>query len=103
MDNSLEFALLLLGILRSGCVAVPLNVSISDAAVAGMIEDAAARAVFASGAHWRASMRCDVSSQRRAAALRFAHSGPGGPWREFGAWRRGAVDRRAGGEHSAGR
>ena len=51
MDNSLEFALLLLGILRSGCVAVPLNVSISEAAIEGMIEDAEVRAVFASGAH----------------------------------------------------
>jgi acyl-CoA synthetase (AMP-forming)/AMP-acid ligase II len=51
MDNSLEMALLLFGILRSGCVAVPLNVSISDAAVAAMIEDSGARAVFASGHH----------------------------------------------------
>ncbi len=51
MDNSLEMALLLFGILRSGCVAVPLNVSINDTAVAAMIEDAGARAVFASGDH----------------------------------------------------
>ena len=36
MDNSLELAVLLFGILRSGCVAVPLNVSISDAAVAAI-------------------------------------------------------------------
>jgi acyl-CoA synthetase (AMP-forming)/AMP-acid ligase II len=31
MDNSLEMALSLFGIVRSGCVAVPLNISISDA------------------------------------------------------------------------
>jgi acyl-CoA synthetase (AMP-forming)/AMP-acid ligase II len=51
MDNSLEMAVVLFGILRCGCVAVPLNVSIADNAVAGMIDDAEARAVFASGRH----------------------------------------------------
>jgi long-chain acyl-CoA synthetase len=40
MDNSLEMVVLLFGILRFGGVAVPLNVSISDGAVARMIEDA---------------------------------------------------------------
>ena len=40
MDNSLEVVVLLFGILRFGGVAVPLNVSISDGAVARMIEDA---------------------------------------------------------------
>ena len=51
MDNSLEMVVALFGILRCGCVAVPLNVSIADQAVAGMIDDARARAVFASGRH----------------------------------------------------
>lgn len=51
MDNSLEMAVLLFGIMRSGCVAVPLNISIPDSAVAGMIGDAQARAVFASERH----------------------------------------------------
>jgi acyl-CoA synthetase (AMP-forming)/AMP-acid ligase II len=87
MDNSLELALLLLGILRSGCVAVPLNVSISDAAVAAMIEDAAALAVFASGRHCARIEALAASSARVASALRFAHQGPGGAWRELNAWR----------------
>ncbi|HUX73398.1 MAG TPA: class I adenylate-forming enzyme family protein [Steroidobacteraceae bacterium] len=51
MDNSLEMAVLLFGIMRQGCIAVPLNVAVNDAAVAAMIEDAGARAVFASAAH----------------------------------------------------
>src|SRR4029077_6155036 len=54
MDNSLEMVVTLFGILRSGCVAVPLNISIADSAVAGMIENAAARALFAS---WRPRAR----------------------------------------------
>ena len=86
MDNSLELALLLFGILRSGCVAVPLNVSISDAAVTGMIEDAAARAVFASGEHCGRIDALAGASSRVRAALRFAHDGPGPPWQEFGPW-----------------
>ena len=89
MDNSLELALLLFGILRSGCVAVPLNVSISDAAVAGMIEDAAARAVFASGAHCARIDALAVGSPQVRAALRFGHLGPGAPWQEFEPWRAG--------------
>ena len=87
MDNSLELALLLLGILRSGCVAVPLNVSISDTAVAAMIEDAAALAVFASGRHCARIDALATTSARVAAAPRFAHGGPGGTWLELNAWR----------------
>jgi acyl-CoA synthetase (AMP-forming)/AMP-acid ligase II len=87
MDNSLELAVLLFGILRSGCVAVPLNVSISDAAVAGMIEDASARAVFASGAHCARIDALAAGSPQVGAALRFGHLSPGPPWQEFDSWR----------------
>ena len=51
MENRIETALALFGIVRAGAVAVPLNVSITDAAVAGMCADAGCVAVFASGAH----------------------------------------------------
>jgi acyl-CoA synthetase (AMP-forming)/AMP-acid ligase II len=48
VDSSLEMTVLLFGILRLGCVAVPLNVSITDSSVVAMIENADARALFAS-------------------------------------------------------
>lgn len=51
MDSRLETVLTLFGIVRAGAVAVPLNVSISDAAVAAMCADACCVAVFASGRH----------------------------------------------------
>ncbi len=51
MKNSYEMAEAMYGIIRGGFVAVPLNVSISDAAVAGMIDNSAARAVFTSDEH----------------------------------------------------
>ncbi|MEM7611127.1 MAG: AMP-binding protein [Pseudomonadota bacterium] len=51
MDNSSEMAIALFGIIRAGAVAVPLNVSISDEAIANMVNDSDARAIFASSAH----------------------------------------------------
>jgi acyl-CoA synthetase (AMP-forming)/AMP-acid ligase II len=86
MDNSLEFALLLFGILRAGCVAVPLNVSITDAAVAGMIEDAGARAICAAGAHCARIHALAASSEVVRAAVRIGLRTPGPPWLEFAPW-----------------
>jgi len=51
MDSRLETVLTLFGLLRAGAVAVPLNVSITDQAIAGMCEDADCVAVFACGHH----------------------------------------------------
>jgi acyl-CoA synthetase (AMP-forming)/AMP-acid ligase II len=86
MDNSLEMALVMLGILRSGCVAVPLNVSVNDAAVGAMMEDAAVRAAFASGAHC-ARIDSLTGYARAAAAVRIAHGAAGARWIELNPWR----------------
>jgi len=51
MDTRVETLFTMLGIVRAGAVAVPLNVSISDTAVAAMCADAGCVAVFASGRH----------------------------------------------------
>ena len=88
MDNSLECALLLFGILSSGCVAVPLNTSITDQAVGAMLEDAGARAVCASGQHCGRIDGLAAGSERVRSALRLAYRGPGGAWREFEPWYR---------------
>lgn len=50
MENRVETVVVLLGLLKSGCCAVPLNLSIPTAAMAGMIDDAGAQAVIASEA-----------------------------------------------------
>jgi acyl-CoA synthetase (AMP-forming)/AMP-acid ligase II len=86
MDNSLEMVILLFGILRYGCVAVPLNISISDSSVARMIEDADARAVFASDRHCR---RIDDLRPQSAIVARAARVGLNcndGGWSHFGDW-----------------
>ncbi|HTX23714.1 MAG TPA: class I adenylate-forming enzyme family protein [Steroidobacteraceae bacterium] len=51
MDSRLETVLTLFGIICAGAVAVPLNVSITEPAIASMCADAACVAVFASGHH----------------------------------------------------
>ena len=86
MDNSLEMAVLLFGIMRAGCVAVPLNVSVNDAAVAAMIEDAHARAVFASAGHLA---RIDGLRERSAAVAAAVRVGLGesrAGWTPFCEW-----------------
>ena len=51
MNNSAEMAEVMFGAVRGGLVAVPLNVSVGDEAVAGMIANSEAKAVVASGEH----------------------------------------------------
>ncbi len=51
MKNSYEMAEAMFGVICGGLVAVPLNVSITDAAVAGMIANSEAKAVIASDEH----------------------------------------------------
>jgi acyl-CoA synthetase (AMP-forming)/AMP-acid ligase II len=51
MTNTSETAEAMFGVIRAGLCAVPLNCSISDEAVAGMIANSEARAVIACGEH----------------------------------------------------
>lgn len=48
MDNGADMAEVLFGLIKAGVASAPLNLSVSDAAVAVMIRDSGARAVFAS-------------------------------------------------------
>ncbi|MBW8808247.1 MAG: AMP-binding protein, partial [Lysobacter sp.] len=51
MSNCIEMAELIVGIMKAGCVAVPLNTAVSDASAAAMIADAGAAMVFATADH----------------------------------------------------
>ena len=85
MDSRAETVLTLFGILRAGAVAVPLNVSVNDAAVAAMCADAGCVAVFASGAH---CARIDALRSSGALAARdfIGCDAPGGDWHDFQAF-----------------
>jgi acyl-CoA synthetase (AMP-forming)/AMP-acid ligase II len=48
MQNGLEMAEVLFGVVKSGACVVPLNLSVSDDGIEGMLRDCGARAVFAS-------------------------------------------------------
>jgi long-chain acyl-CoA synthetase len=91
MSNSIEMALVLFGAGKAGVSVVPLNVSVTDAAVAVMIRDSGAGAVVASGEHCRR-----IDALRRAGELderivRIGIGTPGdGAWLEFDAWHTGA-------------
>jgi acyl-CoA synthetase (AMP-forming)/AMP-acid ligase II len=93
MDNSLEMVVAIFGILRCGCVAVPLNVSITDGAVGAMINDAQARAVFASARHCARIDALRGVSETVARAQRFGLRGAGSQavdegWIDFESWLR---------------
>jgi acyl-CoA synthetase (AMP-forming)/AMP-acid ligase II len=85
MDTRLETVIALFGIVRAGAVAVPLNVSINDAAIATMCADADCVAVFASGPH---CARIDALRAAGAlgAGLFIACEWRGEGWREFDAF-----------------
>jgi len=82
MDSRFETVLAMFGIVRAGAVAVPLNTSITDTAVAGMCADAACVAVFASGTHLKR-----IEALRRAGHLDARHligcEPPGEGWHDF--------------------
>jgi acyl-CoA synthetase (AMP-forming)/AMP-acid ligase II len=85
MDSREETVITLFGIVRAGAVAVPLNVSINDAAVAAMCADACCVAVFASGHH---CARIDALRSSRALAARHfvGCDTPGEGWQDFQAF-----------------
>ena len=95
MENSLEMALTLFGILRRGCVAVPLNVSVNDAAVGAMVEDARARAIFASGEHCLRIDALRAANSTVAAARRIAVGAAPPGWTGFDDWHRAQSERLA--------
>lgn len=65
MKNSYEMVEAMFGVIRAGLVAVPLNVSIADEAITGMICNAGAKAVLASGEHVHRveALRAQVADQ----------------------------------------
>ena len=92
--NSLEMLLVLFGCGKAGLSVVPLNVSITDAAVAGMLADCAARAVVASGTHVARIDALLAAGQVPATLLRVAIAAAGTGWQDFDAFvARGAATR----------
>jgi acyl-CoA synthetase (AMP-forming)/AMP-acid ligase II len=87
MANSAEMALLLFGAGKAGVCVVPLNTSVSDAAVAGMIRDAEAVAVAASAEHCTRIDALRAAGGLPAVQVRLAVDPPAGAdWLDFDDW-----------------
>ena len=86
MGNSLEMALALFGIMKGGFVSVPINISVTDAAISTMLDDSGAKALFATGDQaWRidaGGIGC-ASLEPRA---RIASGGERANWVDFDRW-----------------
>ncbi|MEM1439916.1 MAG: AMP-binding protein [Pseudomonadota bacterium] len=90
MENSAEMMLAMFGTIRAGAVAVPLNVSISDAAVATMIADSNAQAVFASAQHVPRIDALRDALPRGSEERLIAADGASPGWQAFARWLEGA-------------
>jgi acyl-CoA synthetase (AMP-forming)/AMP-acid ligase II len=102
MDTRLETVITLFGIVRAGAVAVPLNVSINDAAIATMCADAELRRRVRLGASLRADRFTALLGRARCPSfhrLRIAGEG----WRDFQAFIAGQSAAAPGGGDCAGR
>lgn len=85
MDNSLAMAEAIWGIIVAGAVAVPLNTSVSDEAMAAMLNDAQVTAVFANGPHIARinALRAQVPSLK----VLIADGAPPSGWAAYVSWR----------------
>jgi acyl-CoA synthetase (AMP-forming)/AMP-acid ligase II len=89
MENGAAMAEALFGAMRAGLAVAPLNPSVADEALDGMLADAGARVVLASEAH-RARLE---GPGARAAALRICDGdAPSAGWSAYVAWREAAAD-----------
>lgn len=88
MSNSAETMIVMWGAIRAGCVAVPLNLSVSDAGIRAMIEDCRAVGVFASADQQGRldAMRSELETVRQGLWITSADSGGG--WTGLEGWLR---------------
>ncbi|HEX7373897.1 MAG TPA: long-chain fatty acid--CoA ligase, partial [Steroidobacteraceae bacterium] len=87
MTNSIEMVLVLFGAGKAGVSVVPLNVSVTDGAVAAMIRDSGARAVAASGEHCLRIDALQAQGELPQEAILLGVDVPAAArWIEFGPW-----------------
>ena len=84
MENERETVEALLGIARVGCISAPLNLAISDTAMAAMIGDARARAVIATPAQATRIEAMDLSGD--IAKIRAGTDGEIPGWLDYANW-----------------
>jgi acyl-CoA synthetase (AMP-forming)/AMP-acid ligase II len=83
MGNSAAMTEVLVGAMKAGAIVAPLNTSVTDEAIAAMLRDAGAEAIFTSAEHYR---RIGGDALERA-RLRVVAGGAGPNWSAYAAWR----------------
>ena len=86
MANGLPMLEVLFGLIKAGVTSVPLNLSVSDEALANMIEDCGAKAVICTRDQ---AMRVDADSKLCSSAsdlIKISENAPAG-WTEYADWR----------------
>jgi len=87
MANSAEMAEVLFGCGKARVSVVPINLSVTDAAVAAMIRDSGAAAVAASGEHCARVDALIAAGELPGTLLRLGVDAPGADWLPYAAWR----------------
>ncbi len=87
MENSAEMAEVLFGCGRARVSVVPINLSVTDAAVAAMIRDSGAAAVAASGGQCARIGGLLASGELPASLIRIGLDAPAAGWVDYAAWR----------------
>ncbi len=91
MRNGMEMAEAMFGVIYAGCVAVPLNVSVSDEGILTLIRDSGAKAVIASHEHVaRLAARAGELPDEAQGRL-IAHGGIAEGFIDYGPWRDAAT------------
>jgi acyl-CoA synthetase (AMP-forming)/AMP-acid ligase II len=85
MGNGAPMVEVLFGVIKSGAIVAPLNTTIADEAIAGMLADAGVRAIISTSEHVARLVSCTSGVPLRVVA------GGGGPagWSDYHQWRDG--------------
>ncbi len=89
MSNGIEMAEVLFGLIKAGLTSVPVNLSVTEEAIAGMIRDADAKMIICTEDQACRIERHAALRQACAPLARVA-TGGGDRWRDFGDWTRAA-------------
>jgi len=86
MANGISMAEVLFGIMKSGCVSVPINLSVADSAIGGMISDSDSCALFATADQARRIDSAGIASEGPIAARRISTGEARTGWLNFTDW-----------------
>jgi acyl-CoA synthetase (AMP-forming)/AMP-acid ligase II len=92
MGNGIEMAETLFGVMKAGCVSVPINLSVTDEAISVMLDDSRARALIATADQAQRIDDAGISGEALDAGRRVATGEPRHGWLCYANWVAGQPD-----------